>query len=185
MRPNPTPSTRGPANHGRLTFAIAAAVAGLILAPVAVQNAQACGDPEPDYGAETPTVEKSGNRKVVKLNFRRNEYSFAGGHRYFSEIQVFTNNTGLIKFLAKQGMDPAMWKALRKTADRSTCATLYSGKQLARLELALKNSVARHYLRHTRRSVGAIDLMLVTEQDRSGNADCLPPSPKARRARKR
>ncbi len=77
-----------------------------------------------------------------------------------------------------------MWKALRKTADRSNCAVLYSGKRLARLEKRLKNAVARHYRRKTRKSAGAIDVMLVTEQDRSGNTDCLPPSATRTRTRK-
>lgn len=158
----------------RLLVGLGVLLSALCLGLIAQKEAHAC-DPGPDYGRDTPEVGMSGKRQFIKLNFRREEYTFRGGHRTLAEVQVFTKNKRLVKFLAKEGMNSATWKALRKTAQRATCATLFQGKKLARLERALKASLSRHIRRKTRRAPGAFDLMLVTEADRSGNTACIPP----------
>ncbi len=162
--------------RSQMTVLVSAA-ALLLVVVVDVQRARAC-DPGPDYGPDEVVVEKSGKRSRVKLNYRRHEYTFAGGHRTLSEVQVFTKNKRLIKFLKGKGMGSKMWKAVQKTANRATCATLLNGKALARLERSLKATVARHYRAKTRRSPGALDIMLVTDRDQSGNTACVPPKRK-------
>ena len=158
----------------RLLVGLGVVLSTLALGLVVHQDARAC-DPGPDYGSETPEVGKSGKRQVIKLNYRRREYAFRGGHRTLAEVRVYTKNRRLVKFLASKGMSDATWKGLRRAAQRVTCATLYNGKKLARLERALKRSLTRHVRRKTRRAVGAFDLMLITEDDNSGSAGCFPP----------
>ena len=159
-----------------ITAMVVAVLAALLVA-AGSREARAC-DPGPDYGPEEVVVEKSGKRSRVKLNYRRQEHTFAGGHRNLAEVQVFTKNKRLIEFLKKNGMGTKMRKAIQKTAGRANCATLLNGKRLARLERSFKSAVARHYRAQTRRWAGPIDIMLITEADQSGNTDCRPPKRK-------
>ena len=114
---------------------------------------------------------KSGRRSQVALNFRKHEYTFRGGDTQLSGLRVFTANPRLVAWLKVHGMSEKIWTALKAVAQRDTCASMFIGKRLGRLERRLAVVVARRYKASTRRKAGPVDLMLIP----GGGWDCRPP----------
>ena len=121
-----------------------------------------------------PTMKQVAGRWEVKLSFYRKYYRFKGSNYRLQQVTIFTRSKTVASFLVANGRGSDLWHAVYVAAQTFSCEALQNGKRLVALEQAMGKAVAAWYRKKSRKVVGALDTMLVINQNH--RPYCNPPS---------